>query len=162
MSMLDEISGIMKHKKIVLPVVAIVIILLLVVFVGPKLTGFTVYSDNLDICEDELSACKSNSNDLSTSKTTLESSLSETKKSMSSKESELHQLQAELNHETGRLSENYDIVIEKLNLLADNSARNICCKKKYDNNEINSFNIEDNSIICAVDGTFALNCNFDD
>jgi hypothetical protein len=42
--------------------------------------------------------------------------------------------------------------------LAFNSANNICCKAKVDNNLINSYIVQNNRIICNVDSELKINC----
>ena len=57
--------------------------------------------------------------------------------------------------------EKYNELVEKFDLIVDNSATSICCTMRFlesDGNTINSFNIEDNAIKCTTGGTFPLDC----
>ena len=42
--------------------------------------------------------------------------------------------------------------------LAQNTAKNICCKAKVDNSAINSYDVIDNNIVCLESGGKELSC----
>jgi uncharacterized membrane protein YqiK len=44
------------------------------------------------------------------------------------------------------------------NTLAKNTANNLCCKAKVDNNRIGYYSIENNRVICLEQGTQAISC----
>jgi len=49
-------------------------------------------------------------------------------------------------------------LINDFNELGDNSANNICCKLRIDDNNIDSYSIKNNKVICGVDESIALSC----
>ncbi|MBI4152803.1 hypothetical protein HY495_03770 [Candidatus Woesearchaeota archaeon] len=51
-----------------------------------------------------------------------------------------------------------DKTVGNFNMFAENTARSVCCKQKYDNAEINSYNIINNKLVCLGSGGSPLNC----
>ena len=47
---------------------------------------------------------------------------------------------------------------DEYNDLAYNVANNLCCKKKIDNSEVDSYIISNNMIVCSSDGDFDIKC----
>ncbi len=64
---------------------------------------------------------------------------------------EIKKLQDETEKEISDLKSQYD-------LLARNTANNMCCKAKIDNPKINYYNVENNRVVCAESGQFAISC----
>tara|TARA_Y100000034_G_C6860695_1_gene391655 strand:+ start:701 stop:1327 length:627 start_codon:yes stop_codon:yes gene_type:complete len=48
--------------------------------------------------------------------------------------------------------------IKEFNKLASNNAREICCRKKFDNPSINSYSVGNGFILCSSEGEMALQC----
>ncbi|HLD01112.1 MAG TPA: hypothetical protein VJC39_05175 [Candidatus Nanoarchaeia archaeon] len=54
--------------------------------------------------------------------------------------------------------EEFDKLKQEYELIVKNSALNICCKKKIDDPEINSYRLINNKIVCQQDGEVSLSC----
>ena len=67
-----------------------------------------------------------------------------------------------ISEELKLLKEQKDLAIDELKnnyeLLAKNTAINLCCKAKVDNPKINYYKIENNKVLCLEDGTLPISC----
>lgn len=154
-----------QNKKIIIPIV-IVVAIGLAFFLGPKISSYATYSDRIGELEDELDTSKTTIADLTGRVSSLESDLSGAQDSVSEKNMEISRLTRELEdaeqeyqEEIDQLEEDYNTATEKFDIVIENSAKNICCKMKFDNPNIDSFKLEDDKIVCTTGGTFALSCS---
>ena len=148
----------LKQRKLLFPVASVIIVIALAFLIGPKITGFATYSNNLDECETNLETCNSNVATLTTQKTTAENELAATQNTLAEKENELKQINADYQAQIESLNKKYDDAVETFNKVTANAGRNICCKMRYDNGAINSFDIDDSKIVCTTDGAFSIDC----
>ncbi|MFW6220413.1 MAG: hypothetical protein ACOC3X_01940 [Nanoarchaeota archaeon] len=58
---------------------------------------------------------------------------------------------SDLNYELKKIKQEYDKIIQ-------NSANNICCKAKVDNNLIDSYSLVNDKIVCKTNGNFTITC----
>ena len=70
---------------------------------------------------------------------------------LADKDSEIREMEDDKNAEISVLKTKYD-------LLAQNSANNICCKAKVDNPKIKYYSTENSKISCLEEGANALSC----
>ena len=155
---LKEIYNNLKRQKLILPVGAVVIVIVLAFLIGPKLTGFATYSNQLSGYKTELENCTKSFGELEKQKADLEADVATLQNNLAEKEKEIEQLQSEYQKEIDDLNRKYEDATKIFDAVIANAGRNICCKLKYDIPEINSFTIRDNKIVCETDGTFAIDC----
>ena len=74
------------------------------------------------------------------------------------KTQELDTLQAEGNQQCTDTESELTSLQDSFDLLVLNSAKNICCKKKIDNMNINSYDVVDDKIVCLEEGNKTLDC----
>ncbi len=65
-----------------------------------------------------------------------------------------------LNTELNKLNQEYDELNDDFESLIKSAAKSICCKQKVDNNEINSYDVKHNKIVCSENGEHELRCSF--
>ena len=105
-------------------------------------------SDKFSECRSELSAVKVN---LNFSKKEYEETIKEFEEKLKASEGEINSIISEKENEANDLKVQY-------NLLAQNTANNICCKAKVDNPDIRYYKVEDNKIICLEEGALDITC----
>lgn len=88
----------------------------------------------------------------------LESTLAEKVKALEENAATILKLTQEKTDEVAKITEELDSLTEDYNLLVDNSAKNICCKQRVDNPQINSYDVTSNKVICLEDGEKMLSC----
>ena len=157
----EELINSIKNNKFAIPIILISVVILLSLFVSFKATGFSVYSNQLDECQENLIAQEEEIETLKTSIAKLNTDWETSKSTVSEKEVVISDQQQDillLESQQEKLDNKYDTLIEKFDLIVDNSAINICCKRKLDDPTINSFSLDDNEITCTSEGTFDLNC----
>ena len=147
-----------KTNRYLWPGITITVIIILAVFVGPKLTGFTVFSSSLGECKEDLGTCADNVDSLTTQKIKLEENLATAQNTISEKNTELARLDSVHKFELDDVQKQYDDLANTFNAIVDNAGTNRCCKEKYDDDAINSFNIKNDKITCVTDGTFKIEC----
>ena len=153
-----DLINILKHKKVIIPIGIILVVVVVALFAGPKISGFTVFSDRLDDCKAELETCDKKTANLTAINAQLETDLAAAQNTIAEKDNEIKKLDELHQWELDDLREQYNNIVNKFNVIVDNSGRNICCKLQFDYPEINSFDIEDNKITCTTDGTFSISC----
>ena len=67
------------------------------------------------------------------------------------KNMEIENLKQEKENEISQLQSQYDI-------LAKNTANNLCCKAKIDNSKIRYFKVENSKVVCLEEGTSQISC----
>ncbi|MBI2653116.1 hypothetical protein HYX00_06630 [Candidatus Woesearchaeota archaeon] len=115
---------------------------------------------------DRLTACKNEMNDLKINLSLIigsnEENIKNLKEDLDEKSQEIKNLNDEKNKEINKLKNEKEEEINNLrqqyDLLAQNTANNLCCKAKIDNPKIKYYKIENNRIICMEDGTSAISC----
>lgn len=164
----------MDFDKYKLPIVlSVIVFILLVIFViGPGITGYGIYKDMksegvevgtygktltetqkaLEMTEHEVESCEEKTSDWKSEFTdciNTQKSLQEDYYDLE-KELALEQQKKELTQK-----DNWE---DKYYLLAENTAKNICCKEKVDNPKINSYEFKGDMIVCTVGGENKLDC----
>jgi predicted nuclease with TOPRIM domain len=122
--------------------------------------------NNLDSILGDMKDCQS---ELLNQKVFLEKSKIEYTNEIDDLEQKLKEIEGEISD----LKENNDDAIQEIedehnesitnlklyyDTLINNLANNKCCKEKVDNPSINYYIIENNKVICSVEGTFKLGC----
>jgi len=77
-------------------------------------------------------------------------------------EDEINDLESqieELENEIDQKNDETTLIENRYNHLAQNAADNICCKMRFDNSNINYYEVINNKIICLETGTQEINCN---
>ena len=126
-------------------------------------TTLQSYKDSNEVCLNEVTSHKNQSYELEKMNYMLKNELEQQKISFKYNysilkekyESEIEKLKLELetrNNEFIALQNDYSELVEK-------SARNICCKAKVDNPEIDSYAIIDNTIVCSTGKQNKIDCN---
>lgn len=64
----------------------------------------------------------------------------------------------ELTTENNVLQSEQDNLKNQYDLLARNTANNLCCKAKVDNPSIKYYKVENNKVICLEEGTLRISC----
>ncbi|MEK6863218.1 MAG: hypothetical protein AABW53_00815 [Nanoarchaeota archaeon] len=135
-------------------------------FTGAIVAQVGEMSDGLVECKEEVERSKA--------------AVEEAQKQVSAKETELASLNSKMDQQitdqvaqkTAALEEDKNVcqnslsekelelgdAQEKYELLARNAARNICCKAKVDNPQINFYDIANDKIVCLEEGSNTLNC----
>jgi chromosome segregation ATPase len=153
-----------KNNKFAVPIILISVVIILSLFVSFKATGFSVYSNKLDECELGFNICEEKAEALKTAVAKITTDLEVSKDEVSEKTDTITDLKQDISYlhaEQYDTVEKYNELVEKFDLIVDNSATSICCTMRFlesDGNTINSFNIEDNAIKCTTGGTFPLDC----
>jgi len=184
MSIPERVKAFMANKENVLKASLIVVILLALfnMLFAPAITGYAPYDKNykdskrIDYLEEKVfvladnfsSLLKKDKDMINIGKENLEK-IRALELSSSSLEKNfslfaLHQKRevASLRDSFGNFTKNQGSVEqlkESYNVLAQNSANNICCKAKVDNPKINFYDVRDNRIVCLEEGGFALSCS---
>jgi hypothetical protein len=159
LSTFKDLYNIIKHKQFVIPAVVICLVAVTAIFIGPKITGFTLFSNNLEECKTDLEICGTNVDTLTEKNIQLEADLATTRNTIIEKESEIVRAQEEYENEITAANEKYDELSNTFNVIVDNAAINKCCKEYVDDNTINSFNILNDKIDCVEGGTFKIDCS---
>ena len=106
-------------------------------------------------CQDELTALEINfnltKNKYQESIENYEKKLEELSKNIEEKSKEINKIKDEKESEINQLKTHY-------NLLAQNTANNLCCKAKIDNPKIRYYKIENDKVICLEEGTLVISC----
>jgi hypothetical protein len=150
-----------KNNKFAVPIILISVVVVLSLFVSFRATGFSVYSNKLDECVLDLDTQENEVETLRTSVAKLTTDLEVSKDEASEKTDTITDLKQDVSYlhaEQYDTVEKYNELVEKFDLIVDNSAVNICCKRKFDDSTINSFEIKDNEIICTSNGEYDLDC----
>ncbi len=152
----------LKEKDLLIPIAIVIVVVASFVFLGPTITGYMSYKDQLDSCKNDLKTCQTNVQDLNVDIESLKSDLNFNKEVIVGQNNTINQLEIEIQNKTDEYNKSHSILLESYVNLANNSASNICCKMWFDNNHINSWNIDVDKISCAVDGEgdYELFCNF--
>ncbi|USN45880.1 MAG: hypothetical protein H6502_01985 [Candidatus Woesearchaeota archaeon] len=168
--------------------VGIFAVLLLVFLLRPSMTGYATYRElqKQDLSADDIAAmqellakahadlqfCNSSNGELSSVSSRLDTDLSRCQASEANMQTELNDLREEVETLSDALD---DQVLKEVDLrnyfkenltqaqvlydqLAKSAAISICCKARVDDLTINSFSIENNKILCEVDGPRTLTC----
>jgi hypothetical protein len=157
----EELINSIKNNKFAVPIILISAVIILSLFVSFKATGYSVYSNQLDDCNAEVSTYEEEVESLKTDVAKLTTDLEVSKDKVSEKDDTITDLKQDIlsvEADQEKSVDRYNTLIEKFDLIVDNSATNICCKRKVDDPTINSFNIEDNELVCTTGGTFDLDC----
>lgn len=88
----------------------------------------------------------------------LESTLAEKVKLLEENAAAILKLTQEKTDEVAKVTEELDTIKTDYNLLMENSAKNICCKQRVDNPQINSYDVTSNKVICLENGEKPLSC----
>ena len=128
-----------------------------------------IYRTNLSACSEfnekllarlgnsssEVSECKTNLDVLKMNYTysslEYENDIKKLEEELGKKREEITNLEGEKEKEISGIGAKYDV-------LAKNSANNICCKSRVDNSKINYYKIENDRVVCLEDGTMRLAC----
>jgi hypothetical protein len=151
-----------RRDKYIMPALMIIAVLVISIILGPQISGFATGASKLDECKSDLGICALNVDTLTEERNTLQSEVSALQNTITEKNTYMDEIKDEYDAEINELNEKYDKLVDSFNGIVDNSGKNICCKMKIDNSDIDSFNIIDNKIECATDGTFELNCDYPD
>lgn len=104
---------------------------------------------------DRLNECKNQMNDLeinlSLKAGSYEEDIRNMKKDLEEKDIYIKGALSEKNKELENLKNQYDI-------LAQNTANNLCCKAKVDNSKIKYYKVENNRIVCLEEGQSGISC----
>ncbi|MDP3734623.1 MAG: hypothetical protein Q8R37_05330 [Nanoarchaeota archaeon] len=103
-------------------------------------------------------ALESTQSNFETTISLLESTLAEKVKTLEGSAATILKLTQEKTDEVAKITEELDSLTEDYTLLVENSAKNICCKQRVDNPQINSYDITNNKVICLEDGEKMLGC----
>lgn len=106
------------------------------------------FSSEFSECKTSLDVLKIN---YTYSSLEYENAIKELEEELGKKREEIMDLESEKEKEIGAVRAQYDV-------LAKNSANNICCKARVDNSRINYYKIENDRIVCLEDGTMRLAC----
>ncbi|MBT3940716.1 hypothetical protein HOD83_00755 [Candidatus Woesearchaeota archaeon] len=148
----------LKGNRYFLPISMVLVVVVVGFIVGPSITGFTVFSNNLNDCKDNLDTCSENVGALTEQKAALDANLVTTHATLSELNTEITRLKDQSQLDKDNWQSDYDDLAAKFNRIVDDAGTNKCCKMQYDNADINSFNIEGDRIDCATDGTFSIEC----
>jgi len=109
----------------------------------------------LDKSSEKFSNCNSDLRVLETnfdfSKKDYEETLKDLNADLNKKNKEIDELEDQKEEEINDLELQY-------NLLAQNTANNVCCKAKVDNSDIKYYKVENDKIICIEEGTLSILC----
>ena len=117
--------------------------------------------DNSDILTDALvskAVLESTQSNYETTISLLQERLDEKTAQLEDNEANILSSEQTNTDELNKLSEELEILQEDYGLLAENTAKNICCKQRIDNSRINSYDVTNNKIICLEDGETSLSC----
>jgi hypothetical protein len=153
-----DLFNIVKHKRFIIPAGVMILVAVMAVFVGPKVTGFAGFSNGLDECKADLETCGANIDSLTTKNTQLESDLAAARNTISEKENEIKLLIDQNALDKENWETDYEGLANMFNTVVDKNGNNICCMQQILNSDYNSYNVEDGEIKCDIDGTFAINC----
>jgi len=155
-----ELFKTLKEKDLLIPIGIVVVVVILFIILGPRISGYMAYNTQLDDCEDDLAICEEDRGNLSNTLTTTNTELESAKNTILEQNQTFTDLEIQYKAEIYTSIEQRDNITIDFNELGKNSANNICCKMKYDNPDIDSYDIVDNKISCSVDGGNSLSCSF--
>jgi len=147
-----------KESRYFWPITIVFVIVFLAFFIGPKLTGFTVFSSELNQCKEDLGNCGENVDSLTTQKESLELTLTNAQNTIAERDADIKNMEDRYENDKDRWQQDYDDLADTFNGVVDNAGTNRCCKEWFDNRDIDSFNIKDNVIDCVEGGTFKIDC----
>jgi hypothetical protein len=132
-------------------------------------TDLTITKTNLDTCQglnegyfEELVEEKNKNFECEQTKGDIQRKCSQFESDYNFKQSQLEQEYEQKKQELEMSSSQNEQKYNDLKTLSDgvinNAARNICCKAKVDNNNINSYIISNSMIVCTNDGENKITC----
>jgi hypothetical protein len=153
-----DLFNIVKHKRFAIPAGVVILVLVMAIFIGPKVTGFAGISNGIDECKTDLEICGTNVDLLTTTNTQLEADLAASQNTIVEKNNEIKILQDQNALDRENWEADYNKLADKFNVVVDKNGNNICCMQQILNPNYDSYNVEDGEIRCSTNGTFAIDC----